>query len=254
MKLLYRRKILRIRKLLNEGKRDMNTIAENIAAIRREIDEAARLCGKTGADITLVAATKMNDAERVREAVEAGIDACGENRVQELMEKYEQGAYEGAPLHFIGTLQTNKVKYIVGKVQLIQSVNSLKLAAEISKCAIKHGIVQDILVEINIGGEESKSGADEADAFELVENISKLPGVHVRGLMTIPPISDDEETQKRFFTKMKQLFVDIEAKKYDNISMEFLSMGMSGDYRNAILCGANMVRVGTGIFGARHYV
>lgn len=231
----------------------MSTIAENIEKLRREIDEAARLTGRTGKDITLVAATKMNEASRVREAVLAGIDACGENRVQELMEKYEEGAYDGAPLHFIGTLQTNKVKYIVGKVDLIQSVNSLKLAAEISKCAQKRGIVQDILVEINIGGEESKSGADESEVFELIENIAKLSGVRVRGLMTIPPISDDEETEKSFFIKMKQLFIDIGAKKYDNISMEFLSMGMSGDYRNAIACGANMVRVGTGIFGARHY-
>lgn len=231
----------------------MNEIAENIKKLRAEIDEAARESGRSGNDIILVAATKMNDSERVRAAVAAGVDVCGENRVQELMEKYEQGAYEGAPLHFIGTLQTNKVKYIVGKVDMIQSVNSLKLANEISKCAMKQGIVQDILIEINIGGEESKSGADEKIAFELVESISKLPGVRVRGLMTIPPISDDEETQKSFFIKMNQLFVDIRAKKYDNITMEFLSMGMSADYRNAILCGANMVRVGTGIFGARHY-
>ena len=231
----------------------MKEIAENIKRLRAEIDEAARESGRSGEDIILVAATKMNDAERVRAAVAAGVDVCGENRVQELMEKYEQGAYEGAPLHFIGTLQTNKVKYIVGKVDMIQSVNSLKLATEISKCAIKRGIVQDILIEINIGGEESKSGADEKIAFELVESISKLPGVRVRGLMTIPPISDDEDTQKSFFIKMKQLFVDIRAKKYDNITMEFLSMGMSADYRNAILCGANMVRVGTGIFGARNY-
>ena len=231
----------------------MSSISENIQNIRREIDEAARLTGRTGADITLVAATKMNESDRVREAVAAGIDACGENRVQELLEKYEDGAYTGAPLHFIGTLQTNKVKYLVGKVSLIQSVNSEKLAAEISKCAIKHGIVQDILVEINIGGEESKSGADIENAHSLVQNIAKLPGVRVRRLMTIPPFSEDEEEQKSFFIKMKQLFIDIGAKKYDNISMEFLSMGMSGDYRNAILCGANMVRVGTGIFGARHY-
>ena len=171
----------------------MNQIAENIKKLRAEIDEAAKESGRSGEDIVLVAATKMNDAERVRAAVAAGVDVCGENRVQELMEKYEQGAYEGAPLHFIGTLQTNKVKYIVGKVDMIQSVNSLKLATEISKCAIKRGIVQDILIEINIGGEESKSGADEKIAFELVESISKLPGVRVRGLMTIPPICENNE-------------------------------------------------------------
>ena len=231
----------------------MGTIADNIARIREEIDLAAKEAGRHGKDITLVAATKMNDASRVREAIGAGIDACGENRVQELMEKYDEGAYDGKPLHFIGTLQTNKVKYIVGKVSLIQSVNSIKLAREISKCAGKLGIVQDILVEINIGDEESKSGADISSAHELCREIGKLPSIRVRGLMTIPPISDDEEKQKSFFVKMKELFIDIEAKKYDNISMEFLSMGMSGDYKTAISCGANMVRVGTGIFGARHY-
>ncbi|MBR5543816.1 MAG: YggS family pyridoxal phosphate-dependent enzyme [Oscillospiraceae bacterium] len=231
----------------------MQGIAENIAAIRKEIDEAASLTGRSGSDIVLVAATKMNDTERVKSAIAAGVDACGENRVQELLGKYEEGAYEGRPLHFIGTLQTNKVKYLVGKVDLIQSVNSLKLATEISKCAVKQGIVQDILIEINIGAEKSKSGASEASVFELCEGISKLSALRVRGIMTIPPISHDEATQKSFFLKMKQLFVDIETKKYDNISMEFLSMGMSGDYRLAIECGANMVRIGTGIFGARHY-
>lgn len=231
----------------------MASIAENVAKIQAEVEECALLSGREKKDVKLVAATKMNDAERVREAIAAGIKICGENRVQELLEKYEQGAYEGAELHFIGTLQTNKVKYLVGKVSLIQSVNSVKLAKEISKCAEKLGIVQDILLEINIGGEESKSGADETVVDELCTEIGKLPGVSVRGIMTIPPISDDEETQKSFFVKMKQLFIDIEAKKYDNINMEILSMGMSGDYRNAILCGSNMVRVGTGIFGARHY-
>ena len=231
----------------------MSQISGNVAALKKEIDEIARLTGRSGDDITLVAATKMNDAERVREAIAAGITVCGENRVQELLEKYEQGAYEGSELHFIGTLQTNKVKYIVGKVQLIQSVNSVKLAKEISKCAAKLGIVQDVLVEVNIGSEESKSGANVESVYELIENISLIPNIRVRGIMTIPPISDNFDEQKCFFTKMQQLFIDIGTKKYDNISMEFLSMGMSGDYRNAILCGANMVRIGTGIFGARHY-
>ena len=231
----------------------MNEICENIRKIRENIAEAARLSGRRAEDITLIAATKMNDADRVREAIACGIDACGENRVQELLEKYDAGAYDGAPLHFIGTLQTNKVKYIVGKVALIQSVNSLKLAEEIAKHAKKQGIVQDILVEINIGDEESKSGAAYTDAYDLIEKISKIEGIHVRGLMTIPPISMDIDKEKAFFMKMKQLFVDIGAKTYDNINMDYLSMGMSGDYINAILCGANMVRVGTGIFGQRHY-
>lgn len=231
----------------------MGEIAERIRKIRREIDEAARETGRGGQDITLVAATKMNDTSRISEAIAAGVDACGENRVQELLEKYDEGAYTGAPLHFIGTLQTNKVKYIVGKVSLIQSVNSVKLAAEISKCAVRLGIVQDILVEINIGDEASKSGAGAEDAERLILEIAKLPGVKVRGLMTIPPKCENADEQKSFFVKMKQLFVDIGTKKYDNISMDILSMGMSGDYRLAISCGANMVRVGTGIFGARHY-
>ncbi len=231
----------------------MSGISENIKKIREEIAEAAKLSGRNSEDIILVAATKMNDADRVREAVKSGVDACGENRVQELLEKYEQSAYDGAPLHFIGTLQTNKVKYIVGKVALIQSVNSVKLAEEIAKHAKKLGIVQDILVEINIGAEESKSGAEYEDAFTLVEQMSKIEGIRVRGLMTIPPISTDSEKEKAFFLKMKQLFIDIGAKTYDNISMDFLSMGMSGDYVNAIICGANMIRVGTGIFGKRNY-
>ncbi len=231
----------------------MSEISENIKKIRAEIDAAAKLSGRRAEDIILVAATKMNSAERVREAIAGGIDACGENRVQELLEKYEQGAYHGAPLHFIGTLQTNKVKYLVGKVALIQSVNSVKLAEEIAKHARKLGIVQDILVEINIGGEESKSGAEYDDAYALVEKMSQIDGIRVRGLMTIPPISSDSDEEKAFFVKMKQLFIDIGAKTYDNISMDFLSMGMSGDYVNAILCGANMVRIGTGIFGKRNY-
>ncbi len=231
----------------------MSEISENIKKIREDITRAAEAVGRKSEDIVLVAATKMNDASRVREAIAAGVDACGENRVQELIEKYEQGAYDGAPLHFIGTLQTNKVKYIVGKVALIQSVNSIKLAEEIAKHAKKQCIVQDILVEINIGDEGSKSGADYTEAYDLIEKMSHIDGIYVRGLMTIPPISSDTEKQKTFFLKMKQLFVDIGAKKYDNISMEFLSMGMSGDYITAISCGANMVRVGTGIFGQRHY-
>ncbi len=230
----------------------MGEIAQNIKTIQERIAEAARLSGREPSDITLVAATKMNASFRVKEAIAGGISVCGENRVQELVEKYEEGAYEGAELHFIGTLQSNKVKYLVGKVSLIQSANSIKLCEEISKQAQKHGLIQDILVEVNIGAEESKSGADAGSVIEIIEKASALPGIRVRGLMTIPPITDDSEKKKAFFVKMKQLFVDIKAKKYDNISMDFLSMGMSGDYYEAILCGANMVRVGTGIFGSRY--
>ena len=210
----------------------MSTIAENIAAIRARIDAAARTTGRTGADITLVAATKMNDAARVREAVAAGIDACGENRVQEMTEKLAQGAYTGAPLHFIGHLQTNKVRQVVGKVDLIQSVDSPELLAMIEKRAAGQGIVQDILLEVNIGG---------------------CAHIRVRGLMAIPPVAETSDGNHAYFTKMHELFVDIGRKKYDNVFMDFLSMGMSGDFEDAISAGANMVRVGSSIFGARDY-
>lgn len=231
----------------------MSEIFENVNRIRQNIAEAAEKSGRCAEDIVLVAATKMNDAARVREAIEAGIDVAGENRVQELIDKYEQGAYEGAPLHFIGNLQTNKVKYLIGKVSLIQSVDSIKLAREIGRLATKAGIVQDILIEINIGGEESKGGIapEELDAF--IDDVTKIEGVFVRGLMTIPPILGANNKNIVYFEKMHQLFIDIKAKKYDNISMDFLSMGMSDDYYDAILHGANMVRVGTGIFGRRNY-
>ena len=231
----------------------MNEIFENIKSVKQKIAKAAISVGRAPEEITLVAATKMNDADRVKQAVEGGIDVAGENRVQELMDKYEKGAYEGVPLHFIGTLQTNKVKYLVGKVDLIQSVDSVKLAKEISRVATKHGICQDILVEINIGGEESKSGISPSELEEIIEEISKMENIRVRGLMTIPPILSAEAKNEPYFRKMKELFVDISEKKYDNISMDILSMGMSSDFEEAIRCGATMVRVGTGIFGARHY-
>ena len=231
----------------------MSEIQENVKALRAKIAEAAEKSGRRPEDITLVAATKMNDAARVREAITAGIDVAGENRVQELLDKYEQGAYEGVPLHFIGNLQTNKVKYLIGKVALIQSVDSLKLAREIGRLAVRAGITQDILVEVNIGGEESKGGIAPDELPALLEEISQIDGVFTRGLMTIPPILGAAHKNTRYFEKMRELFIDIGAKKYDNTSMDFLSMGMSDDYYDAILCGANMVRVGTGIFGRRHY-
>lgn len=230
----------------------MSTIAENIAAIRARIDAAARLSGRTGADITLVAATKMNDAARVREAVAAGIDACGENRVQEMTEKLAEGAYTGAPLHFIGHLQTNKVRQVVGKVDLIQSVDSPELLAMIEKRAAGQDIVQDILLEVNIGGEAAKSGFSPDQIHAAAEMARALPHVQVRGLMTIPPVAAEPHGNLAYFEKMRWLYVDINAKIYDN-KMEYLSMGMSGDFADAIRCGSNMIRVGTAIFGARDY-
>ena len=228
------------------------SIRENIESIRRQIDAAARETGRTGADITLVGASKMNDAAACQEAIAAGIDVLGENRVQEMTAKLEQHAYDGAPLHFIGHLQRNKVRQVVGKASLIQSVGSAELLEEIEKQAEKLGIVQDILLEVNIGGEAAKSGfAPEAleDAAALAKT---LPHVRVRGLMTIPPADATQQENIAYFQKVHILYVDINQKMYDN-EWEYISMGMSGDFADAIRCGSNMVRVGTAIFGARNY-
>lgn len=232
---------------------DEKIIAENIAEAHRRIAEAAVKAGKRPEDIMLVAATKMNDSDRVRAAIRAGLDACGENRVQELLGKYEENAYEGCPLHFIGTLQSNKVKYLIGKVDMIESVSSLKLVKMIEKEAAKAGIVQDILLEINIGREEQKLGIDPDELGGIIDETAGMEHVRVRGLMAIPPKTDENHEDTYYFDRMSQLFVDMSSKKYDNVSMDYLSMGMSADYETAILCGANIVRLGTTIFGARHY-
>lgn len=224
------------------------SIAENVEKIRRNIAEAAG----SGA-VLLVAATKMNGAERVREAVAAGVDACGENRVQEFLEKDAQGAYNGAPKHFIGHLQRNKVNKIVGRVDLIQSVGSAELLTLIARRAGELGIVQDILIEINIAGEAQKSGIEPCRLEEMLELSAKFPSVRVRGLMCVPPISLQSGSNRAYFARMRQLFVDNGRKKYDNASMDFLSMGMTDDYMDAVSQGANMVRIGSAIFGHRDY-
>ena len=229
------------------------SIAENVKQVKENMAAAARRCGREPDSILLCAATKMNDAFRVREAIAAGVDVCGENRVQELTEKLGQGAYSGCPLHFIGHLQKNKVKYIVGKVSLIHSADSLELIGVIDKRAAALGVTQDILLEVNIGGETAKSGFAPDKLGEVLPRMADFRAVRVRGLMAIPPICENMEKNRPYFRAMKQLFVDIGAKKYDNVSMDFLSMGMSADYEAAIEEGANIVRVGTGIFGARSY-
>ncbi|MBQ3216100.1 MAG: YggS family pyridoxal phosphate-dependent enzyme [Oscillospiraceae bacterium] len=229
------------------------SIAENVAAIKADIEKAAIACGRDPKEILLCAATKMNDAEAVRQAIAAGVDCCGENRVQELTQKLSENAYAGAPVHFIGHLQTNKVKQVVGKVDLIQSVDRLKLLQCIQDEAARQGIVQDILLEINVGEEESKSGFGVADILPLVEKMGDYPHVRLRGLMAIPPICEKNGDNDKFFLEIRNLAVDITAKKYDNVSVEVLSMGMSGDYADAIRCGSTMIRVGTAIFGARDY-
>lgn len=228
------------------------SISENIAAIRREIHLAAAKTGRTGADITLVGASKMNDAAACREAIAAGIDVLGENRVQEMTQKLAENAYDGVPLHFIGHLQRNKVKQVVGKAALIQSVSSMALLDEIEKNAGKLGIVQDILLEVNIGGEEAKSGFAPGALNEAACYAKTLPHVRVLGLMTIPPVETEPHGNMPFFARMNALYVDINQNIYDN-KLKYLSMGMSGDYAEAIEAGSNMVRVGTAIFGARNY-
>lgn len=231
----------------------MMDITESVARVKANIAAAAEKAGRRPEDIYLVAASKMNDSGRVREAIAAGIRICGENRVQEMVEKQAQGAYEGAELHFIGHLQKNKVKQVVGLASLIQSADSLELIRVIDKTALSRGIVQDILLEVNIGAEASKSGFSPEELPSALDSIARLDAVRVRGLMTIPPICSSRQEIEPYFVQMKQLFIDICGKKYDNIRMDFLSMGMSADYETAIACGANVVRVGSAIFGKRIY-
>ena len=228
------------------------SIAENIARVREEIAAAAKEAGRAPEEITLVGASKMNDAAACREAIAAGIDALGENRVQEMTQKLSENAYDGAPLHFIGHLQRNKVKQVVGHVSLIQSVGSLELLDEIEKVAANRGLVQDILLEVNVGGEEAKSGFAPDAVEQAAAQAKTLAHVRVRGLMTIPPADATREENMAYFEKVRALYVDISRKMYDN-GLEYLSMGMSGDFADAIRAGANMVRVGSAIFGARDY-
>ena len=229
------------------------SIAENIAHIREEMKAAAVAAGRDPDSILLCAATKMNDAAAVRQAIAAGVDVCGENRVQELVQKLSEHAYDGAPVHFIGHLQTNKVKQVVGKVDLIQSVDSLRLLDAIQKEASRQNIQQDILLEVNIGQEESKSGFSEEEVASLVEQIPSFPNIRLRGLMAIPPISQNSGDNRKFFQKMYALAVDITTKKVDNVCVDILSMGMSDDFADAIACGSTMIRIGTAIFGQRNY-
>ena len=228
------------------------SIAENIAAVRARIAAAAESAGRKPEDILLVGASKMNDAATCQEAIAAGIDALGENRVQEMTAKLAEDAYRGAPLHFIGHLQRNKVKQVVGKAALIQSIGSAELLAEVDRQAEKLGIVQDILLEVNIGGEEAKSGFAPGAVEQAAAQAKTLAHVRVRGLMTIPPADATREENMAYFEKVRALYVDISRKMYDN-GLEYLSMGMSGDFADAIRAGANMVRVGSAIFGARDY-
>lgn len=231
----------------------MTQIQRNISNIRARMDDAARAAGRDPKEILLCAATKMNDADAVRAAVAGGVDCCGENRVQELLAKQPEGAYDGRPVHFIGHLQTNKVRQVVGRVDLIQSMDRIDLLRAVDKQAQKMGLRQDVLLEVNIGGEESKSGFSVEEIYQILPQLADFPAVQVTGLMAIPPVSQKKGDNFRYFTEMHDLFIDISTKKYDNVNMVCLSMGMSDDFEDAIACGSTMVRIGTAIFGARNY-
>ena len=229
------------------------TLAEHIQAVQARIAAAAEKAGRDPSEVTLVAATKVQTSETIRAAIAAGITVCGENRAQEFTQHWQDGAYEGAKVHFIGHLQKNKLKYLVGKVDMIESVDSEELIRLIDKRAQNLGIVQDILIEVNIGGEEaSKSGVKPEEAEALVALAASLSSVEPRGLMAIPPVAHEPGANRSVFAAMHQLFIDIKGKTYDNkVNIDCLSMGMSGDFETAIRCGSTLVRIGSAIFGRR---
>ena len=228
------------------------SIQEHVNAVRDKIAAAAQAAGRAAGEITLCAATKVQTDDTIRQAIAAGITVCGENRVQELTAHLASDAYRGAQVHFIGHLQTNKVKQVVGRVALIHSVDSEHLLRAIDTQAAKQDLVQDILLEVNIAGEESKGGCTPAQARQLAQLAQELEHVRLRGLMAIPPISQEPGANRPYFAAMRQLFVDIKGNLPHNQSnMDCLSMGMSGDYPDAIAEGATLVRVGTALFGPR---
>ena len=231
----------------------LRDVEYNYNVINERISEAAQKVGKTREDIKFLAATKTVDVEVINYAISLGLNYIGENKVQELISKYDNYNLDNCSLQFIGHLQSNKVRQIVGKVDLIQSVDSVKLAKEISRQSVNKNVNTDILVEVNIGREENKSGVLPEMAYELIDEIKDFDNISVKGLMTIPPISDNSQEISEYFNKVNKLFIDISGKKLDNVSMDILSMGMSSDYYEAILMGANMVRVGSSLFGARDY-
>lgn len=222
-------------------------IRENIERVREEIYKAAKESGRNPEEITLCAVTKTVDAAAAQEVLDSGVTVLGENRVQALLEKYEV-LKDKPQWHLIGHLQTNKVKYIADKVSLIHSVESFRLAEEIDRRAKQAGKVQDILIEVNVSGEASKFGIRPEETERLLEEISGFGNICVRGLMTIAPLPEKEGENRKYFSKLRELFIDIQSKKYDNSNMDILSMGMSRDYQDAIKEGATIVRVGTALF------
>lgn len=226
-------------------------IRENLEEVEKRITAAALRSGRKRDDITLIAVTKTHGVDVMNEAIRLGVTDIGENKPQEVRDKFENVL--PVKWHLIGHLQTNKVKYVIDKVCMIHSVDSIKLMDEIERQAQKHNLVMDILIQINISGEESKSGINKDELEDLLIHAGKLEHVKVKGLMTIASKTDNYITKTLQFDNMRQLFIDIQQKKYDNVNMLYLSMGMSGDFETAIECGANMIRVGSAIFGERNY-
>ena len=228
------------------------SLEENIARVKANMARAAAEAGRDPGEVTLVAATKVQTSDTIRAAIAAGITVCGENRVQELTAHLDDYAYDGARVHFIGHLQTNKVRFLVGRVDLIESVDSLRLLEAVERQAEKLNLVQDILLEVNIGREESKGGCLPEDLPALARQAMALPHVRLRGLMSIPPAAAAPGANRSFFAETRQLYVDIRRQIGDNnTDIDCLSMGMSGDYEDAIREGATLVRVGTALFGPR---
>ena len=228
-------------------------ITENLEQVRKNIDEACRMAGRDPKEVTLIAVSKTKPVSMLKEAYDAGARCFGENKVQEIMDKHPQ-LPEDIQWHLIGDLQRNKVKYIVDKVSMIHSVDSLRLAQTIEQEAAKHNVCVPVLLEVNVAQEESKFGLKMDEVLPLIETIADFPHIKVQGLMTIAPYVENAEDNRDFFRQLKKLSVDIEAKNINNVSMSVLSMGMTGDYQVAVQEGATMVRVGTGIFGERNYV
>ena len=227
------------------------SLAENIKEVNRRIEEACIRCGRNPAEITLVGASKTKPAADINEALSAGLKVIGENRVQELLEKYD-GIAKGTEIHLIGHLQSNKVKYIADKVALIHSVDSKHLAKEISRCGEKIGRDINVLIQVNVSGEESKSGIAPEMLDDLLDYIEGLSNIKVKGLMTIPPLdSGSMENSRNIFKDLYKIYIDKKQKKYNNINMSILSMGMSNDFEIAVEEGATMVRVGRAVFGSR---
>ncbi|MBQ3201142.1 MAG: YggS family pyridoxal phosphate-dependent enzyme [Clostridia bacterium] len=228
------------------------SIRDNYLTIRENMETAAARAGRSADEVKLIAVTKFVEVERIAEAIDCGADTVGENRVQELTGKLDFFRSRGVNVNLIGQLQTNKVKYIVGKVDMIQSVDRLALAQEIDRLAVKNGVVQDVMIEVNIGEEAQKGGIAPQDLPGFLEMVSAMNGIRVKGLMCIPPAVGEEEVRP-YFARMRTLFETLKVKDLPNVSMEQLSMGMSGDYMAAIAEGATMIRVGTALFGARQY-